>query len=94
MRWAGLTAIALAELTCLAIRVEVPSIGFLSYFKGFPSIFLTSLAVVAVLGWLRSRGKLGELGVFQDFSHSPWLMIMVHLGAFTLFLELTVLVTN
>ena len=35
MRWGGLVVIALAELTWLAIRVEVPSTGFLSVFKGF-----------------------------------------------------------
>jgi len=30
MRWAGLVVIALAELTWLAIRVEVPATGLLS----------------------------------------------------------------
>ena len=94
MRWAGLTAIALAELTWLAIRVEVPSTGFLSYFKGFPSIFVTSLAVVTVLVWASSRGKLLELPVFQDFSHNPWLMVLAHLGAFGLFFWLTIFVTE
>lgn len=94
MRWAGLTAIALAELTWLAIRVEVPSTGFLSCFKGFPSIFVTSLAVVTVLVWASSRGKLLELPVFQDFSHSPWLMVLAHLGAFAPFFWLTIFVTE
>jgi len=37
LRWGGLAVIALAELTWLAIRVEVPGTGFLSIFKGFPS---------------------------------------------------------
>jgi hypothetical protein len=45
----------MAELTWLAIRVEVPSRGFLSLFKGFPSIFITSLAVVTVLVWASSQ---------------------------------------
>ena len=58
MRWAGLVVIALAELTWLAIRVEVPATGPLSVFKGFPSIFLTSLAVVTVLVWARSLGTI------------------------------------
>ena len=30
MRWGGLVVLALVELTWLAIRVEVPSTGFLS----------------------------------------------------------------
>ena len=88
MRWGGLAVIALAELTWLAIRVEVPSTGFLSYFKGFPSIFITSLAVVTVLVWARSRGKLRELPIFQDFSHNPWPMVLAHLGAFASFFGL------
>ena len=37
MRLAGLASIALVELTWLAIRVEMPPSGFLSYLKGFPS---------------------------------------------------------
>ena len=37
IRWGGLALIALAELTWLAIWVEVPATGFLSVFKGFPS---------------------------------------------------------
>jgi hypothetical protein len=43
LRWGGLAVIALAELTWLAIRVEAPGTGFLSIFKGFSSIFVTSL---------------------------------------------------
>jgi hypothetical protein len=34
--WGWLAAIAMAELTWLAMRVEMPAAGFLSYFKGFP----------------------------------------------------------
>ena len=94
MRWAGLTVIALAELTWLAIRIEVPSTGFLSCFKGFPSIFITSLAVVTVLVWASSRGKLLELPVFQDFPDSPCLMVLAHLGAFGSFFWLTIFVTE
>ena len=94
MRWAGLTVIALAELTWLAIRIGVPSTGFLSLFKGFPSIFVTSLVVVTVLVWASSRGKLLELPIFQDFSHSPWLMVLAHLGTFGPFFWLTIFVTE
>jgi hypothetical protein len=94
LRWGGLAAIALAELTWLAIRVEVPSRGFLSYFKGFPSIFVTSLAVVTVLVWANSRGKLLELPIFQDFSHNPRWMILAHWGAFALFFWLTIFVAE
>jgi hypothetical protein len=61
MRWGGLVVIALAEFTWLAIRVEVPATGLLSVFKGFPSIFVTSLAVVTVLVWARFRGNGAEL---------------------------------
>jgi len=85
MRWAGLTAIALVELTGLAIRIEVPATGFLSIFKGFPSIFVTSLVVVTVLVWACSRGKLRELPVFQEFSQNPWRMVLAHWGAFAPF---------
>ena len=94
MRLAGLAVIALVELTWLAIRVEVPSRGFLSYLKGFPSIFVTSLAVVTVLVWATSRGKLLELPVFHDFSHNPWFMVLAHLGAFSLFFWLTIFVAE
>jgi hypothetical protein len=85
LRWAGLTAVALAELTWLAIRIEVPSTGFLSIFKNFPSIFVTSLSVVTVLVWASSRGKLLEIPVFQDFPQNPWRMVLAHWGAFALF---------
>jgi len=94
MRWVGLTAMALAELTWLAIRVEMPSTGFLSFFKGFPSIFVTSLAVVTVLVWASSRGKLLELSVFKDFSHNPCFMVLAHLGAFGPFFGLTIFVAE
>jgi hypothetical protein len=76
-----MVAIALAELTWLAIRVEVRSTGLLSVFKGFPSIFVTSLTVVAIFGYVL-RGKGVGLPVLRDFSHSLWPMFMVHLGAF------------
>jgi len=94
MRWVGLVLIALVELTWLAIRVEVPATGPLSVFKGFPSIFLTSLAVVTILVWARSRGKLRELPIFQNFSHKPWLTVLAHVGAFVFFSWLTILVTE
>jgi hypothetical protein len=76
---------ALVELTWLAIRVEVPSKGFLPSFKGFSSIFVTTLAVVSVLVWATSRKKLLELRVFHDFPHNPWFMVLAHLGACGLF---------
>ena len=74
--------IALAELTWLAIRVEMPAAGFLSFLKGFPSIFITSLAVVTVLGWAQARGRLLALQIFQNFSHNPLPMVLAHWGAF------------
>jgi len=94
IRWGGLALIALAELTWLAIWVEVPATGFLSVFKGFPSIFITSFAVVTVLVWARSRGKLRDLPIFQDFSHNPWPMVLAHLGAFALFSHFTIFVAE
>jgi exosortase E/protease (VPEID-CTERM system) len=94
MRWGGLAVLALAELTWLAIRVEVPGTGFLSVFKGFPSIFITSLAVLTVLAWARSRGELRELPIFQDVSHNPWPMVLAHVGAFALFFWLTIFVAE
>jgi exosortase E/protease (VPEID-CTERM system) len=89
-----MAVLALAELTWLAIRVEVPATGPLSVFKGFPSIFLTSLAVVTVLVWARFRGRLLELPIFQDFSHKPWIMTLAHVGVFVLFAWLTILVAE
>jgi hypothetical protein len=85
MRFAGLTAIALAELTWLKIRFQMPSTGFLSLFQGFVFIFVTSLAVVTVLVWAGSRGRLLELPIFQEFSHNPWRMVLAHWGAFASF---------
>lgn len=85
IRWGGLIAIALAELTWLAIRVEGPSTGYLSYFKGLPSIFVISLAVVTVPAWARFRGNLLELPIFQHNSHSPWRMLLSHWGSFASF---------
>ena len=93
-RWILLVLIALVELTWLAIRIEVPGTGFLSYFKGFPSIFVTSLLIVTILGWARSRGKLLELPIFQDFSHTPWPMAIAHWGSFAAFFWLTIFVTE
>jgi len=86
--------IALAELTWLAIRVEVPATGPLSIFKGFPSIFLTSLAVVTVLVWARSRGKLHELPIFQSSPHNPWMMSLAHVVTFAFFFCLTIFVAE
>jgi exosortase E/protease (VPEID-CTERM system) len=94
LRWGGLVVIALAEVTWLAIRVEMPATGFLSGFKGFPSIFITSLAVVTVLIWARSRGRLLALQIFQDFSHNPLPMVLAHWGAFAVFFWLTIVVSE
>jgi hypothetical protein len=88
LRWVWLVLIALAEVTWLSIRIEAPPAGLLSYTKGFPSIFVTSLAVATVLGWARYRGRLLELPIFQDFSHNPWGMVLAHLGAFAAFFYL------
>jgi hypothetical protein len=41
-RWVWLVLIALAELTWLAVRIQAPDAGLLSYAKGLPSIFITS----------------------------------------------------
>jgi exosortase E/protease (VPEID-CTERM system) len=94
LRWSGLIAVALAEMTWLAIRVEVPSTGFLSIFKGFPSIFVTSLTVVAVLGWVLSKGTGIGLPGLRESSHSLWLMVVVHLGVFAHFFWLTIFMTE
>ena len=93
-RWIFLILIALVELTWLAIRIEVPATGFLSYFKGSPSIFVTSLVIVTILGWALSRGKLLELPIFQDFSHNPWPMAPAHVASFAAFFWLTIFVTE
>jgi len=45
----------LGGIDLAGIRVEVPAIGLLSISRGFPSIFITSLAVVTVLVWARFR---------------------------------------
>ena len=46
---------ALAEGVWLAIRIEAPSPGFLSYPKGFPSVFVTSPALMMLLGWAEAH---------------------------------------
>ncbi|TSA44670.1 MAG: exosortase E/protease, VPEID-CTERM system [Deltaproteobacteria bacterium] len=91
VRWAGLVIIALVELTWLAMRVTLPLIGFLSYLRGFITVFITSLAFVTILVWAASRGKLLELSVFHDFSHNPWFMILAHVAAFGSFSWLTII---
>ncbi len=92
LRWVWLVLIALAEVTWLSIRIEAPPAGLLSYTKGFPSIFVTSLAVATVLGWARYRGRLLELPIFQDFSHRSWPFVLAQLGAFAGFFWLTILI--
>jgi exosortase E/protease (VPEID-CTERM system) len=72
----------------------MPPSGFLSCLKGFPSIFVTSLAVVTVLVWASSHGKLLELPGFQDFSHNPLFMTLAHLSAFGLFFWITIFVVE
>jgi hypothetical protein len=71
-RWVGLVLIALVEGVWLAIRIEAPSTGFLSYPKGFPSIFVTSRALVMLLGWVGARARLLLFPTFQNFPHNPW----------------------
>ncbi len=90
MRWAGLVVIALGEVTWLAIRIEAPSTGLLTYTKGFPSIFITSLAVALILGWARSYGRVRELSVFHEAGLASWLMVLAHLGGFATFFWLTI----
>jgi exosortase E/protease (VPEID-CTERM system) len=90
MRWVGLVVIALAEVTWLAIRIEAPSTGLLSYTKGLPSIFITSLVVVTVLGWARSYGRGHELPVFHEAAPASWLMVLAQLGCFAAFYWLTI----
>ena len=94
MRWIGLVIIALAELTWLAIRIMLPETGFLFYFKGFPSVFITSLAFITILVWASSREKQLELPVLNDFSHNPWLMILAHVVFFGFFFKLTIFVAE
>jgi exosortase E/protease (VPEID-CTERM system) len=94
VRWAGLVVIALVELTWLAIGFTLPLTGFLSYFRGSITVFITSLAFVTILVWTASRGKLVQLPVFHDFSHNPWLMILAHVGAFGSFFWLTIFVAE
>jgi exosortase E/protease (VPEID-CTERM system) len=94
LRWGGLAGIALAELTWLKIRFQMPSTGILSLFQGYVFIFVTSLAVVAVLVWASSRGKLLQLPIFQEYSHNPWPMVLAHWAAFALFFGFTIFVAE
>lgn len=75
-RWVWLVLIALTELTWLAIRKEAPSTGPLSYAKGLPSIFITSLAVVLILARTRSYGRLRELPIFHEYPRTSWWMVL------------------
>jgi hypothetical protein len=82
--------LALAEVAWLAIRIQAPDVGLLSYAKGLPSIFITSLAVVLVLGWARSYGRVREVPVFHDASPTLWPMVLAQVGAFAAFACLTI----
>ena len=93
-RWGGLAVVALAELIWLAKRVELPPTGALSYLKGFPSIFVISLAVVTVLVWACFRRRLLEVSRAQDFSRTPWRMILAHGITFASFFRLTLFVAE
>ena len=75
LRWVWLALIGLAEVTWLAIRIEAPSKGLLSYAKGLPSIFITSLAIVLILAWARSHGRVRELPIVHDVSRASWRMV-------------------
>jgi exosortase E/protease (VPEID-CTERM system) len=89
LRWVWLVLIALAELVWLAVRIEAPP-GLLSYTKGLPSIFITSLAVVLILGWARSYGRLRELPIFHEYPRTSWRMVLAHIGVFAAFFWLTI----
>jgi exosortase E/protease (VPEID-CTERM system) len=89
-RWGFLVSIGLAEVTWLAIRIEAPPTGLLSYAKGLPAIFITSLAVVVVLAWARYRGKLLELPIFEDIPHRSWPMVLAQVAAFAVFSWVTI----
>jgi exosortase E/protease (VPEID-CTERM system) len=90
VRWVWLVLVALAEVTWLAIRIQAPSTGLLSYAKGLPSIFITSLAIVMILAWARSYGRVRELPVLRDASPISWSMGLAQLGAFAVFSWLTI----
>jgi exosortase E/protease (VPEID-CTERM system) len=90
LRWICLVLLALAELTWLAIRIQAPDVGFLSYAKGIPSIFITSLAIVLILGWAGSHGRVRELPILHDVSPAFWPMVLAQLGAFAAFSRLTI----
>jgi predicted permease len=64
--------------------------GLLSYAKGLPSIFTTSLAVVMVLAWARSYGRVRDLPVFRHVSPISWSMVLAQVGAFAAFAWLTI----
>jgi exosortase E/protease (VPEID-CTERM system) len=89
-----LAVIALAELTWLAKRVEVLPTSYLSCLKGFPSIFVISLAVVTVLVWAFFRRKLLEVPNVQEFSCTPWRMILAHWITFASFFWLTLFLSE
>ncbi len=92
LRWVWLVLIAVAEIVWLSLRIEAPPAGLLRYTKGFPSIFVTSLAVVTILGWVRTRGRVLKLPVFENFSHKSWQMVLAQLAAFAVFSWLTIFV--
>jgi len=89
-RWVGLVLFALVEGGWLAIRIETPSTGFLSYPNGFPSIFVTSRALVRLLGWVGAHARLLLFPTFQNFLHNPWPMVLAHAGAFGAFFWVTI----
>jgi exosortase E/protease (VPEID-CTERM system) len=91
-RWVFLVLMALGELTWLSIRIVAPETGLLSYTQGIPSIFVTSLAVVIILGWARCRGRLLELPFFQEFPHRSWPFVLSHLVSFAAFFFLTIFI--
>ena len=81
-RWVWLVLLAAAELAWLAIQIQPPSTGLLSYTKGLPSIFITTLAVAMILGWARSYGSLREVPILHDVFCASWPLVLCHLGAF------------
>ena len=93
-RSVALCVLAFVELTWLTIRVEVPATGFLSVFKGFPSIFITSVAIVCTLLWALSRRKIWNIPTILGTSHNPWPMLFFHWVAFVLFAWLSILITE
>jgi exosortase E/protease (VPEID-CTERM system) len=90
LRWLWLVLIAAVELTWLALRIQAPPTGLLSYTRGLPAIFITSLVTLSVLGWVFSYGRLREFPIFDDFSPTSWRWLLCHLGAFAVFSYLTI----